>query len=41
MVVVELADPVIDGFVIEKGNAENSCINVMKEGGGLLNLGGS
>ncbi len=34
--------PVIDGFVIELGNAESSCINCNeKEGGGLLNLGGS
>ena len=35
-------EPVIDGFVIEDGNAESSCINCNeKEGGGLLNLGGN
>ena len=43
VVVVENGEaPVIDGFVIEQGNAESSCINCNeKEGGGLLNLGGS
>ena len=34
--------PVIDGVIIEQGNAESGCINCNdKEGGGLLNLGGS
>lgn len=42
VVVSASQSPVMDGLIIELGNAESSCINCNeKEGGGLLNLGGS
>lgn len=40
--VLQDATPVIDGVIIEWGNAESNCINCNdKEGGGLFNSGGS